>query len=105
MRFQIEFIYRDAKQHTSLTTCQARNKEKLHSHFNFPHIAVNIEKDVHWYAIPKVERKSFSLADIKTINQNTLLLERFMTMFAINSNVFKNNKNVKALLLYGKIAV
>ncbi len=33
-RFQIEFVYRDAKQHTSLTACQARNKEKLDFHFN-----------------------------------------------------------------------
>jgi hypothetical protein len=28
MRFQIEFVYRNARQHTSLTSCQARNKEK-----------------------------------------------------------------------------
>ena len=104
MRFQIEFIYRDAKQHTSLTTCQARNKEKLHSHFNFSLTAVNIAKVVHWYSIPKEERKSFSMADIKTINHNTLLLERFITMFAIKANVLKNNQNVKELLFYGTIA-
>jgi hypothetical protein len=27
MLFQTEFVYRDAKQHTSLTSCQARNKK------------------------------------------------------------------------------
>jgi hypothetical protein len=28
-RFQIEFLYRDAKQHTGLTHCQARSENKL----------------------------------------------------------------------------
>jgi hypothetical protein len=104
MRFQIEFIYRDAKQHTSLTTAQARSKEKLHSHFNFSLTAINIAKLVHWYPIPIKERKAFSMADVKTINHNTLLLERFITMFAIKPNVLKKNQNVKELLFYGTIA-
>jgi len=104
MRFQIEFVYRDAKQHTSLTSCQARNKEKLDMHFNLSLTAVNLAKIVHWYSIPIEQRKTFSLSDIKTINHNTLLLERFITMFAIKPNVLKNNQNVKELLLYGTIA-
>ncbi|MBP7497268.1 MAG: transposase [Bacteroidales bacterium] len=33
-RFQIEFLYRDAKQFTSLTHCHARSENKLHFHFN-----------------------------------------------------------------------
>jgi len=103
-RFQIEFVYRDAKQHTSLTTCQARNKEKLDFHFNMSLTAVNVAKIVHWYSIPIEKRKSFSLSDIKTINHNTLLLERFITMFAIKPHILKNNQNVKELLLYGTIA-
>jgi hypothetical protein len=104
MRFQIEFIYRDAKQHTNLTSCQARNKEKLKTHFNLSLTAVNLAKIVHWYSIPKEQRKSFSLADIKTFNHNTLLLERFIAMFAIKPNVLKNNQNIKELLLFGTIA-
>ena len=103
-RFQIEFVYRDAKQHTSLTSCQARNKEKLYFHFNMSLTAVNIAKIVHWYSIPIELRKSFSLSDIKTINHNTLLLEKFIAMFAIKPYILKNNQNVKELLLYGTIA-
>lgn len=103
-RFQIEFVYRDAKQHTSLTSCQARNKEKLYFHFNMSLTAVNVTKIVHWYSIPIEKRKSFSLSDIKTINHNTLLLERFIAMFAIKPYILKNNQNVKELLLYGTIA-
>jgi len=103
-RFQIEFVYRDAKQHTSLTTCQARNKEKLDFHFNMSLTAVNVAKIVHWYSIPIETRKSFSLSDVKTINHNTLLLERFIAMFGIKPYILKNNQNVKELLLYGTIA-
>lgn len=33
-RFQIEFVFRDAKQHTGLTHCQARSENKLYFHFN-----------------------------------------------------------------------
>ena len=33
-RFQIEFLYRDAKQFTGLNNCQARSKNKLDFHFN-----------------------------------------------------------------------
>jgi hypothetical protein len=87
-----------------LTSCQARNKEKLNSHFNLSLTAVNLAKIVHWYSIPIEQRKAFSLSDIKTINHNTLLLERFIAMFAIKPNVLKNNQNVKELLLYGTIA-
>jgi len=91
-------VYRDAKKHTSLTSCQAKNKEKLHSHFNLSFTAVNLAKIVHWYSILIEKRKSFSMADVKTINHNTLLLERFIAMFAIKPNVLKNNQNVKELL-------
>ena len=31
LRFQIEFLYRDAKQHTGLTECQARSEQKIHT--------------------------------------------------------------------------
>ena len=47
---------------------------------------------------------SFSMADYKTLCNNTLMLERFMTVFAINPNTPKNQKIVKELLEYGKIA-
>lgn len=103
-RFQIGFLYRDAKQFTALTACQARDKEKLNFHFNMSLTAVNVAKVVHRYAIPTLERKAFSLSNIKTINHNALLLDRFIGVFAINTDVLKNNQNVKGLLLYGTIA-
>ena len=34
LRYQIELVIRDAKQHTGLTHCQARSQEKLDFHLN-----------------------------------------------------------------------
>ena len=38
-RFQIEFLFRDAKQFTGLSDCQARSKGKLDFHFNALNVA------------------------------------------------------------------
>jgi len=102
-RFQIEFLYRDAKQFTGLTTCQARSENKLDFHFNAALTAVNLAKQ-DWLATKTDIRKPFSMANYKTLYNNTLMLERFMCMFAINPNTPKNQKIVKELLDYGKIA-
>jgi hypothetical protein len=43
-RFQIEFLFRDAKQFTGLSDCQARSQAKLDFHFNATLSAVNMAK-------------------------------------------------------------
>jgi hypothetical protein len=102
-RFQIEFLYRDAKQFTGLTSCQARSENKLDFHFNAALTAVNLAKH-DWLSSKSHLRKPFSMADYKTLYNNTLMLERFMCRFAINPNTAKNQKIVKELLGYSKIA-
>ncbi len=44
LRFQIELIFRDAKQFAGLTHCQARSQEKLDFHFNMSLAAVNVAR-------------------------------------------------------------
>ena len=46
-RFQIEFIYRDAKQHTGLNHCQGRSKQALNFHWNAALTTVNLAKIQH----------------------------------------------------------
>lgn len=101
LRFQVEFLYRDAKQHTGLSNCQARDENKLYFHFNASLTAINLANVVHWFSIPKEKCQAFSMRDIKVLNHNALLLERFFTMCCINPNILKNKKNVKELLYYG----
>ncbi|PZO51580.1 MAG: hypothetical protein DCF14_08755 [Phormidesmis priestleyi] len=44
LRFQIEFLFRDAKQFTGLCACQARSVKKLDFHFNASFTALNLAK-------------------------------------------------------------
>jgi len=43
-RFQIEFLFRDAKQHTGLMDCQARSSEAIHMHINASFVSLNLLK-------------------------------------------------------------
>jgi len=103
-RFQIEFLYRDGKQHTGLNDSQARSENKLHFQFNASLTSINIAKAIHWLNIPKQDRGAFSMSDIKTMNHNILMLNRFFDVFGINPYSTKNQNYVKELILYGTMA-
>lgn len=100
-RFQIEFLFRDAKQHTGLDHCQARNPEKLHFHWNAALTSVNIAKAAHWSGKVGEGKEPFSMADVKTLYHNKLLLERFLCKFGIRPDKPKNKKKIRELLNYG----
>ncbi|HUX58915.1 MAG TPA: hypothetical protein VMV77_18225 [Bacteroidales bacterium] len=102
--FQIEFLYRDGKQHTGLNDSQARSENKLHFQFNASLTSINIAKAIHWLSIPKQQRDAFSMSDIKTMNHNTLLLNRFFDVFGIYPYSAKNQNYVKELILYATMA-
>ena len=103
-RFQIEFIYRDAKQYTGLNDCQARCKSKLNFHFNISLTAINIAKVSYWLSLPIKTRGAFSMADVKTRYYNDLQLKRFLASFGINTNLKKNINKIRQLREFGTIA-
>src|SRR5699024_10324465 len=100
-RFQIEFLYRDGKQFTGLNHCEARSANKLDFHFNASLTSINLVKMAHWMAIPKAERKPFSMADAKNIYHNELQVKRFIRKFGINPNTRKNKRKIRQLVYYG----
>ena len=102
-RFQIEFLYRDAKQHCGLEDCQGRSKNKLNFHFNAALTAVNLAK-IHWLDTRKSKTEPFSMANFKTLCHNKMMLERFFAVFAINPNSPKIQQKVKELYNFGLIA-
>ncbi|MCO5259559.1 MAG: transposase [Crocinitomicaceae bacterium] len=107
LRFQIEFLYRDAKQYAGLNHCEARSRKKLDFHWNMSLTTINLAKIIHW--IPKKnenpkEEIVFSMNDIKTQYYNQLLLERFISMFGINPELPKNKRKNKRFLDFGKVA-
>ena len=102
-RFQIEFLYRDAKQHCGLTNCQARSQNKLNFHFNAALTAVNLAK-VEWLNTKNEDNSQFSISDYKTMYNNELLLKTFIERFGINPNTKKNKNIIDELRNWGKIA-
>ena len=100
-RFQIEFTFRDAKQHTGMNHCQARSEQKLHFHWNTSLTAINLAKITHWLSVPKTERGAFSMEQIKILNHNDLLLKRFIDVFGIKPNLTKNKQKIEQLRFYG----
>jgi hypothetical protein len=100
-RFQIEFTFRDAKQHTGMNHCQARSEQKLNFHWNASLTTINLAKITHWLSIPKPERGAFSMEQIKTLHHNELLLKRFIDVFGIKPNLTKNKQKIEQLRFYG----
>lgn len=104
LRFQIEFLYRDGKQHTGLNHCQARSKNKLYFHTNAALTSINLAKVAHWLPLPLQDRPAFSMNDIKTLNHNLLIIRRVFSKFGINPNTPKNQNYLKELITFGTIA-
>jgi hypothetical protein len=102
-RFQIELLYRDAKQHLGLTHCQARSEKRIHFHLNASLTAVSLAKVAHHLEQGKQE-KPFSMADIKTRYANELLLERFISTFGIDPNMSKINSLRDQVTNFGRRA-
>jgi len=102
-RFQIEFLYRDGKQHTGLNDSQARSENKLHFQFNASLTSINIAKAIH-LSLPKEQRGPFSMTDIKTMNHNILRLKRFFDVFGINPHSAKNQNYGREFTFYGSMA-
>lgn len=103
-RFQIEFLYRDAKQHTGLEHTQSRHPKALEYHFNMSLTSVSVAKVAYYLSIEKELRGPFSMADIKTQHFNELMINRVFDVFANIPNITKSHPAIKNLYNLGKIA-
>ena len=103
-KFQIEFLYRDAKQFAGLNDREVRSENKLDFHFNTSLTTINLAKISHWLSEPKEKRDSFSMSDIKTAYHNDLQINKFICKFGINPNTKKNKHRIRQLSCFGKIA-
>ncbi|WP_143708819.1 transposase [[Flexibacter] sp. ATCC 35208] len=79
LRFQIEFLIRDAKQHAGLDQFQARSGNKLSFHFNMAFTTVSIVKATFWLRLPINKRGAFSMRNIKLAYYNKFLADRIFT--------------------------
>jgi hypothetical protein len=106
-RFQIEFIFRDARQFTGLADCQARSPEALDSHVNASLMALNVAKAALQATQAQgepAEPLSFSIASLKRQALNAHLLDLFTATFALEPTLIKSHPSYQTLLNYGVIA-
>ncbi len=106
-RFQIEFIFRDAKQFTGLSDCQARDLTKLDFHFNSSLMALNLAKLDAWQlhlSAHSTQPFIFSMASYKRLAFNRHLLDRFISLLDLDLTSIKSHPNFQKLCSYGAIS-
>ena len=103
-RFQIEFIFRDAKQFTGLSNCQARRQESLDFHFNASLTALNLAKVDAYFSFDYDPDTPFSMATQKMVYFNEHLLEKVFSILDLDRSWIKCNPEFEALRTYGAIA-
>lgn len=96
-RFQIEFLFRDAKQYTGLTHCQARSENKLYFHFNSSLTAVSIAK-ADFYDSAENRGTPFSMRNITDYYSAKLFLDRILSKLDIELVSDKFNLDYEELL-------
>ncbi len=103
-RFQIEFLFRDAKQFTGLSDCQARGQKALHFHFNASMTALNLLKLEDRQRTQDAHRSVISIASWKVRKFNQHLLERFSSILGLDFSLIKSSPAFETLCNYGAIA-
>ena len=103
-RFQIEFLFRDSKQFTGLSECQARAEAALDFHFNASLATLNLVRAEDWCMQQGQEPHVFSMASWKQCQFNERLLDVFMEKLALDPTWVKNHACYDELRTYGAIA-
>ena len=103
-RFQIEFIFRDAKQFTGLSHCQARDKQALNFHFNSSLSALNLAKIDSWLHRDISKPFVFSLATYKQLAFNHHFLDFIFSNLDLDLTSIKNHPNYQNIISYASIA-
>lgn len=102
-RFQIEFVFRDARQFTGLADCQARSPEAIDTHVNASLMALNLAKVALQETQSNTEPLRFSIASLKRLVLNEHLLDLFIDWFELEPTLIKSHDNYRKLLDYGAI--
>jgi len=103
-RFQIEFIFRDAKQFTGLSDCQSPHSQRLDFHFNASLTALNLAKYQAYHSRSSTSPFVFSMASFKRLEFNHHLLLTFIDKLDLDPNLILNHPNLPSVLSYGTLA-
>ena len=117
-RMDYYFIFRDAKQNTCLSDCQARDVKKLDFHvklagqnllpgrlyFNVSFTALNLAKLDAYQQQLGLKPFVFSMASVKRRALNDHLLDMFISKLGLSPTLIKSHANYQSLRAYGVIA-
>ena len=103
-RFQIEFIFRDAKGFTGLTDFQTRDARRIHFHINASLTALNVAKleDSELQQNQGVQH-SFSMTNWARKYHVDIVINRFISMFGFDQTSIKSDPRYESLLSFGNI--
>src|SRR6266542_105538 len=104
LRFQIEFLIRDAKQYTGLEDCQARSENKLCFHFNMALSSVSLAKAVFYLSVSKQKREAFSMRNIKLLYHNKFIADTIFSNLDIDPSCRKIKRLYNQYLYIGTLA-
>jgi len=103
-RFQIEFIFRDAKQFTGFADAQTRDAQRLHFHFHAALTTLNIAKIEQRQIQAADQPMVYSMASVKACYFNELFLQRIFSTFGWDPNRLKKSSHYPALREFGRVA-
>ena len=103
-RFQIEFLFRDAKNFAGLEHCQARSENKINFHVNASLTTVSLAKVLHYLPIPKDQREGFSMLDVKTMYFNQYITDLIFSKLALDLSCEKIRLLYDECLSIGRLA-
>lgn len=104
LRFQIEFLIRDAKTHSGLDHSQGRSEEKLYNHFNMAMMSVSVVKYQTWAKLPNKEQVPFSMRSIKTFCMNQYMTLTIFANLALDMSCSKIKRLYTQCLNIGSMA-
>jgi len=101
-RYQIEFLFRDAKHHLGLEDCMSTDENALAFHFNICMTTLNFAKVDD--KMNRTERNPFSIINYKRRLHNEKLLKLFIGKFDLDPNFAINQNEYLELLNFGTIS-
>ena len=103
-RFQIEFLFRDAKQFMGLTDFQTRSEARIAFHVNASLTALNFLKLEDRQQAPENDEHVISIASWKVRKFNEHQLERIISTLGFDLSLIKLHPHYEELINYGAIA-
>ena len=103
-RFQIEFIFRDAKGFTGLSDCQSRDARRINYHFNASLTALNFAR-LHDAKNQKIVQTKYPFSMINLTRQYhvEIVINRIFCMLGFDLTSIKSHPDFQKALAFGNV--